>query len=238
MGFLVEKSFLLEEKKVRKLVAEAIGTFILVFIGTGGAVLSGESIGYLGIGLGFGLAVMVAAYTVGTISGAHLNPAVSLAMLMNKRMNLTEFSYYIIGQLIGAFAGSGALLFILKAGKYATDNLAQTTYGDISILGAFFVEAVLTFLLVFVILMVTSQSFGVTNAGLIIGLTLAALHVIGVPMTGMSVNPVRSFAPALLVGGEALTQVWLYIAAPLVGGALAAILAKSFLHSESEKQAL
>lgn len=217
---------------MKKLVAEAIGTFILVFIGTGGAVLSGESIGYLGIGLGFGLAVMIAAYTVGTVSGAHLNPAVSLAMLMNKRMNVTEFIYYIIGQLIGAFAGSAALLFILNAGQKATDNLAQTTFGDTSALGVFFVEAILTFLLVFVILMVTSKSFGVGNAGLIIGLTLAALHVIGVPMTGMSVNPVRSLAPAVFVGGEALSQVWVYIAAPLVGGALAALLAKGFLSSE------
>ncbi len=217
---------------MKKLVAEAIGTFILVFIGTGGAVLSGESIGYLGIGLGFGLAVMIAAYTVGTVSGAHLNPAVSLAMLMNKRMNVTEFIYYIIGQLIGAFAGSAALLFILNAGQKETDNLAQTTFGDTSALGVFFVEALLTFLLVFVILMVTSKSFGVGNAGLIIGLTLAALHVIGVPMTGMSVNPVRSLAPAVFVGGEALSQVWVYIAAPLVGGALAALLAKGFLSSE------
>ena len=217
---------------MKKLVAEAIGTFILVFIGTGGAVLSGESIGYLGIGLGFGLAVMIAAYTVGTVSGAHLNPAVSLAMLMNKRMNVTEFIYYIIGQLIGAFAGSAALLFILNTGQKATDNLAQTTFGDTSALGVFFVEALLTFLLVFVILMVTSKSFGVGNAGLIIGLTLAALHVIGVPMTGMSVNPVRSLAPAVFVGGEALSQVWVYIAAPLVGGALAALLAKGFLSSE------
>lgn len=217
---------------MKKLVAEAIGTFILVFIGTGGAVLSGESIGYLGIGLGFGLAVMIAAYTVGTVSGAHLNPAVSLAMLMNKRINVTEFIYYIIGQLIGAFAGSAALLFILNAGQKTTDNLAQTTFGDTSALGVFFVEAILTFLLVFVILMVTSKSFGVGNAGLIIGLTLAALHVIGVPMTGMSVNPVRSLAPAVFVGGEALSQVWVYIAAPLVGGALAALLAKGFLSSE------
>lgn len=187
---------------MKKLVAEAIGTFILVFIGTGGAVLSGESIGYLGIGLGFGLAVMIAAYTVGTVSGAHLNPAVSLAMLMNKRINVTEFIYYIIGQLIGAFAGSAALLFILNAGQKTTDNLAQTTFGDTSALGVFFVEAILTFLLVFVILMVTSKSFGVGNAGLIIGLTLAALHVIGVPMTGMSVNPVRSLAPAVFVGAK------------------------------------
>ena len=123
---------------MKKLVAEAIGTFILVFIGTGGAVLSGESIGYLGIGLGFGLAVMIAAYTVGTVSGAHLNPAVSLAMLMNKRINVTEFIYYIIGQLIGAFAGSAALLFILNAGQKTTDNLAQTTFGDTSALGVFF----------------------------------------------------------------------------------------------------
>lgn len=217
---------------LRKGLAEVIGTFFLVFIGTGTAVLSGEVVGTLGIGLGFGLAIMVAANTIGNISGAHLNPAVTLGFLVNKRMSAKEFGVYFVGQLIGALLGTSLLRLILSMTSLGTDNLAQTTYGDISTMGAFIVEMVLTFILVFVIMTVTSKDKGTTYNGLAIGLTLTMLHFIGVPLTGMSVNPVRSISPAIFVGGDAMSQLWLYILAPLVGGIIAAFVAKFLLNTE------
>ncbi|MGO3733421.1 MAG: MIP/aquaporin family protein [Vagococcus sp.] len=216
----------------KKGLAEVVGTFLLVFIGTGTAVLSGSIVGPLGIGLGFGLAIMIAANTVGSISGAHLNPAVTIGFLINKRMGVQEFIYYIVGQTVGALLGTIALHGILSATDLGTDNLAQTTYSEISTGGAFFVEMLLTFILVFVIMSVTSKVGETSYNGLAIGLTLTALHFIGVPLTGMSVNPVRSLAPALFVGGDAMSQLWLYILAPLVGGILAAIVAKFLLSTE------
>ncbi|AQP54675.1 aquaporin [Vagococcus penaei] len=212
--------------------AEFIGTFLLVFIGTGTAALSGAYVGTLGIGLGFGLAIMVAVNTVGPISGAHLNPAVTLSMLVNKRVSGQEFMVYVVGQFLGALFGTTVLYSILSMSTFGTDMLAQTVYTDISTLGAFLVELILTAILVFTIMSVTSKKTATSYNGLAIGLTLTMLHFIGVPMTGMSVNPVRSLAPALFVGGEALSQVWLYILAPLVGGVLAALLAKFFLKTE------
>lgn len=217
---------------MKKSIAEAIGTFILVFIGTGAAVLSGATVGTIGIGLAFGLAIWIAAFTVGSVSGAHLNPAVSLGMLVNKRINVTEFCYYIVGQIIGAILASGALKLVLSNANLPVDNLAQTTFGELSAMGAFFIEGLLTFLLVLVVMSVTSKKIGTPNGGMVIGLTLTALHFIGVPLTGMSVNPVRSLAPAMFVGGEALSQLWVYLLAPLVGGILAALVAKYFLETE------
>ena len=216
----------------KKGLAEVLGTFFLVFIGTGTAVLVGDTVGVFGIGLAFGLSIMVAANTVGNISGAHLNPAVSLAMFINKRMSLNEMLTYFAAQLIGAILGSSVLRMLLSMTDRGTDNLAQTTYSEISTAGAFIVEALLTFILVFVVLSVTSKKGETSYNGLAIGLTLTMLHFIGVPLTGMSVNPVRSIAPALFVGGDAMSQLWLYIAAPLVGGILAAVVAKALLNTE------
>ncbi|MGY3703791.1 aquaporin [Vagococcus martis] len=217
---------------VKKGLAEVIGTFFLVFIGTGTAVLSGNVVGTLGIGLGFGLAIMVAANTIGQISGAHLNPAVTLAFLVNKRMDVKEFVIYVVGQMIGAILGTGLLRLILGMTDLGVDNLAQTTYQDISTAGAFIIEMTLTAILVFVIMSVTSKKGETSYNGLAIGLTLTMLHFIGVPLTGMSVNPVRSMSPALFVGGDAMSQLWLYILAPLVGGLIAAVIAKTLLQTE------
>lgn len=217
---------------VKKGLAEVIGTFFLVFIGTGTAVLSGNVVGTLGIGLGFGLAIMVAANTIGQISGAHLNPAVTLAFLVNKRMDVKEFVVYVVGQMIGAILGTGLLRLILGMTDLGVDNLAQTTYQDISTAGAFIIEMTLTAILVFVIMSVTSKKGETSYNGLAIGLTLTMLHFIGVPLTGMSVNPVRSMSPALFVGGDAMSQLWLYILAPLVGGLIAAVIAKTLLQTE------
>lgn len=216
----------------KKGLAEVLGTFFLVFIGTGTAVLVGDTVGVLGIGLAFGLAIMVAANTVGTISGAHLNPAVSLAMFINKRMSLNEMLTYFGAQLIGAILGSSLLRMLLTMTDLGTDNLAQTTYSEISTAGAFIVEVLLTFILVFVILSVTSKKGQTSYNGLTIGLTLTMLHFIGVPLTGMSANPVRSISPAIFVGGDAMSQLWLYILAPLVGGVIAAFVAKYLLDTE------
>lgn len=217
---------------VKKGLAEVIGTFFLVFIGTGTAVLSGNVVGTLGIGLGFGLAIMVAANTIGQISGAHLNPAVTLAFLVNKRMDVKEFVVYVVGQMIGAILGTGLLRLILGMTDLGVENLAQTTYQDISTAGAFIIEMTLTAILVFVIMSVTSKKGETSYSGLAIGLTLTMLHFIGVPLTGMSVNPVRSMSPALFVGGDAMSQLWLYILAPLVGGLIAAVIAKTLLQTE------
>jgi len=217
---------------VKKGLAEVIGTFFLVFIGTATAVLSGNVVGTLGIGLGFGLAIMVAANTIGQISGAHLNPAVTLAFLMNKRLDVKEFFVYVVGQIIGALLGTGLLRLVLGMTDLGVKNLAQTTYQGISITGAFIIEMTLTAILVFVIISVTSKKGETSYNGLAIGLTLTMLHFIGVPLTGMSVNPVRSMAPALFVGGDAMSQLWLYILAPLVGGVIAAVVAKTLLQTE------
>ncbi|MGX6969947.1 MIP/aquaporin family protein [Vagococcus bubulae] len=217
---------------VKKGLAEVIGTFFLVFIGTGTAVLSGNVVGTLGIGLGFGLAIMVAANTIGQISGAHLNPAVTLAFLVNKRLDVQEFIVYVVGQIIGAILGTGLLRLILGMTDLGVDNLAQTTYQGISTTGAFIIEMTLTAILVFVIMSVTSKKGETSYNGLAIGLTLTMLHFIGVPLTGMSVNPVRSLSPAIFVGGDAMSQLWLYILAPLVGGLIAAVIAKTLLQTE------
>ena len=216
----------------KKGLAEVLGTFFLVFIGTGTAVLVGDTVGVLGIGLAFGLSIMVSANTVGTVSGAHLNPAVSLAMFINKRMSLQEMLTYFAAQLVGAILGSGLLRMLLSMTDLGTDNLAQTTYSDISTAGAFIVEALLTFILVFVVLSVTSKKGETSYNGLAIGLTLTMLHFIGVPLTGMSVNPVRSISPAIFVFLYAMSQLWLYILAPLVGGIIAAFVAKFLLNTE------
>lgn len=217
---------------VKKGLAEVIGTFFLVFIGTGTAVLSGNVVGTLGIGLGFGLAIMVAANTIGQISGAHLNPAVTLAFLVNKRLGVQDFIVYVVGQIIGAILGTELLRLILGMTDLGVDNLAQTTYQGISTTGAFIIEMTLTAILVFVIMSVTSKKGETSYNGLAIGLTLTMLHFIGVPLTGMSVNPVRSLSPAIFVGGDAMSQLWLYILAPLVGGLISAVIAKTLLQTE------
>lgn len=222
---------------MRKFLAELIGTFVLVFFGTGTVLFNGGTagIGALGIAMAFGLAVVAMAYSVGTISGAHLNPAVSIAMVLNKRITVVEFIVYIVGQVAGAFAGSGLVFYILSSANVAVSNLGQNSYNVIGLLPSFIVEVVLTFIFVLVILAVTGKKGNSPFAGLIIGLTLVVVHLVGIPLTGTSVNPARSLAPAVLVGGEALSQVWLFIVAPLVGGIIAAIVGRFGLKTEDEE---
>lgn len=216
----------------KKLLAEVIGTFIPVFFGVGSAVLMGGQIGMLGISLAFGLSIVAAAYGLGAISGAHLNPAVSLGMVAAGRMTLTDFLGYAVAQVAGATLGAVVILTI-ASGKadyaLAVNGLGQNGYGsgypgEYSIGAAFVFEAVATFLFVTVILGATQDGAPGAMAGLAIGLTLAGIHLVGINVTGVSVNPARSIGPALLVGGKALADLWLFIVAPLAGGVLAGVL--------------
>lgn len=227
--------------QLKKAIAELIGTFILVFIGTGTAVFGGgiDGIGIAGIALAFGLTIVAAAYTIGTVSGAHLNPAVSFGMWINKRISTMDFVYYVVAQILGALLASFAVRSLVVSAGMATDSLGQNGFDaasavNLSLSGALVTEIILTFIFVLVIMTVTSNTKGNASfAGLFIGLTLTMVHLIGIPLTGTSVNPARSLAPAIFVGGEALSQVWVFIVAPLVGAALAAIVAKTFLETEA-----
>ena len=219
---------------MKKGIAEFIGTFVLVLFGTGAAVLGGgiEGIGTLGIAMAFGLSIVAMAYSIGTISGCHVNPAVSIAMYVNKRLSISELAYYIVGQVLGAIVATGVLKIILSTSDMAVTNLGQNSFGALGAGGAFLVEAILTFIFILVIIVVTGKHGSPEFAGLVIGLTLVLIHLLGIPLTGTSVNPARSFSPAIFAGGEALSQLWVFIVAPIVGGILAAITSKLLLDSE------
>ena len=216
----------------KKLIAEMLGTLILVLFGCGAAVIAGPSIGFTGISLAFGLAIVAAAYGLGAISGAHLNPAVSLGMVAAGRMSFGDFIGYAVAQTIGAIVGAG-ILYIVASGKadytLVGNGLGQNGYGagylgEYSLQAALVFEAVMTFLFVTVILGATASGAPGAMAGLAIGLTLAAIHLVGINVTGVSVNPARSIGPAIFVGGKALADLWVFIVAPLAGGVLAGIL--------------
>lgn len=215
----------------KKLIAEVLGTMILVLFGCGSAVLMGAQIGMLGISLAFGLAIVAAAYGLGAISGAHLNPAVSLGMVTAGRMSFGDFIGYAIAQCVGALIGA-LILMIIASGKadytVAANGLGQNGFGagylgEYSMTAALVFEFVMTFIFVTVILGATAAGAPGAMAGLAIGLTLAAIHMVGINVTGVSVNPARSFGPAVLVGGKAISDLWVFIVAPLAGGALAGI---------------
>jgi aquaporin Z len=218
----------------KKLVAEAIGTFILVFFGVGSAVLMGAQIGMHGIAIAFGLSIVAAAYGLGAISGAHLNPAVSWGMVAAGRMSPAEAAGYTVAQVAGALLGA-AVILLIASGKAGFDvattpgGLGQNGWGtgylgEYSLTSALVFEVVATFLFVTVILGATARNAPGAMAGLAIGLTLAGIHLVGINVTGVSVNPARSIGPAVFVGGTALAQVWLFIVAPLAGGILAGLL--------------
>ncbi|WP_459499230.1 MIP family channel protein [Bacillus sp. C1] len=219
---------------LKKGIAEFIGTFVLVLFGTGTAVLGGgiEGIGTLGIAMAFGLSIVAMAYSIGTISGCHVNPAVSIAMFVNKRMSATELIYYLIAQILGGLLGTATLVTILKSSNLSLDNLGQNSFGSLGLSGSFLVEFVLTFVFILVIIAVTGKNGNAHLAGLVIGFTLVLVHLLGIPLTGTSVNPARSLAPALFAGGEAISQLWVFIIAPIVGGIVAAIVGKFLLNTE------
>jgi aquaporin Z len=221
----------------RKLIAEAVGTFLLVFLAVGAAVFgiaakvgadgNGPGNGVVGVALAFGLVLLGIAYAFGPISGAHVNPAVTLGMLLGRRMPASEAVGYWIAQFIGAIAAGGILkLFVSNFGVTDyTGGLGTNSYdnGSINAGGAFLLEVLLTAAFVLVILLVTERVAAPGFAGIAIGLTLTLVHLVGIPLDGTSVNPARSFGPALFAGGEAMSQVWLFIVAPLVGSVVAVI---------------
>ena len=223
---------------MKKYLCEFIGTAVLVLFGCGSAAIAGGSLGTLGIALAFGLSIVAMAYVIGNISGCHINPAVSLAMLINKKMSVKDFVCYVIAQVLGAIAGIGILYAVMVCSNLdvAVQGLGANGFDSLSgvglnMFGAIIVEVVLTFVFIYTILGVTSDDSKSSISGIVIGLTLAFVHIMGIPLTGTSVNPARSLAPALFVGGEALSQVWVFILAPLVGSALAAVVFK-FLNKE------
>lgn len=213
---------------IKKYVAELIGTFVLVLFACGTAAVVGCDVtgGYLLTALAFGLVIVAMAYSIGNISGCHINPAVSIAMWVSKKLSTKDFIGYVVAQFIGATLGA-VVLNLLAPG---TGLGANGLYNG-NVLLSLIVEVILTFVFVLAIMGVTSKSENSAVTGLVIGLSLTLVHILGISFTGTSVNPARSFGPALLVGGEALANVWVFIVAPLVGGVLAALVYK-FLASE------
>ena len=211
-------------QSIKKYLAEFIGTCVLVLFACGTAVVLGCSTAdpnasYFMTALAFGLVIVAMAYSIGNVSGCHINPAVSIAMLISKKMSLKDFIGYVIAQFAGAIAGSAILMAIV--GK--ENGLGQNGLFEGKIGVSFLIEVILTFVFVIAILGVTSKAENSRVAGIVIGLTLTLVHIFGIHFTGTSVNPARSFGPALFVGGEALSNVWVFLLAPLVGGALAAL---------------
>jgi len=223
-------------ENIKKYIAEFLGTGVLVLFGCGVAVTTSD---ILLTSIAFGLSIIVGAYAIANISGCHVNPAVSLAMLINGKLSLKDFCCYVIAQIAGAFAGSGLLYAILSSTNLGTANLGANGFeslsaSNITVSGAFLVEIILTFVFVYTILGVTAKIENARIAGVIIALALVFVHIIGINLTGTSVNPARSLAPAVLLGGEALNQVWVFILAPFVGSAAAACAFR--LLSEPEKK--
>ena len=218
---------------IKKYIAEFIGTFVLVLFACGTAAVVGCSAengtGYLLTALAFGLVIVAMAYSIGNVSGCHINPAVSIAMLVSGKLSIADFIGYIVAQFAGATAGAAVLMALV--GKESGLG-ANALYND-SIGLSILVEIILTFVFVIAILGVTSKIENSSVAGIVIGLTLTLVHILGISFTGTSVNPARSFGPAILLGGDALSCVWVFIVAPLVGGVLAALVYK-FLATEKK----
>jgi len=230
-------------ESIKKYMAEIIGTMVLVLFGCGSAAIAGSVLGTFGIAMAFGLSIVAMAYVIGNISGCHINPAVSIAMLIDKRLSLKDFLGYVVSQTIGAIIGIVLLVFIIQSadlGGFAATGLGQNGFGDASavglnLVGALAVEVILTFVFVFTILGVTDNEKTGAVAGIVIGLTLVFVHIMGIPLTGTSVNPARSLAPALILGGLALQQVWVFVIAPLIGGSLAAFVYRFFKSNVGKK---
>ena len=220
---------------MKRYISELIGTMVLVLFGCGSAAVAGSILGNFGIAMAFGLSIIAMAYVIGDISGCHVNPAVSIGMWIDGRLEAKDLVSYIVFQCIGAIIGIALLAAIINCapslGGYTATGLGQNGFGSASsvglnVVGAILVEIILTFVFVFTVLGVTKKAENGAVAGIVIGLTLAFVHILGIPLTGTSVNPARSLAPALFLGGQALQQVWVFILAPIVGAVIAGILFK------------
>jgi aquaporin Z len=225
---------------MKKYAAEFIGTFSLVLFGCGSAVISGiaatgpSGIGLLGISIAFGFTVVAMAYAIGGISGCHINPAVTIGVLTAGKITVKDAIGDIIAQCLGAILGA-AVLYLIASGRpgftmpawgLGANGWGEGYLGNYNILSAFVIEAVMTFLFIFVILGTTSKFGNSTMAGLSIGITLMLIHLVTIPVTGTSVNPARSLGPALLSGGKAIAQLWLFFVAPILGAVIAALIWK------------
>lgn len=227
---------------MKRYISELIGTMVLVLFGCGSAAIAGSMLDTLGIALAFGLSIVAMAYVIGDISGCHINPAVSIGMWVDGRLESKDLIIYIIFQCIGAVIGIALLAAIINSapslGGYTATGLGQNGFGSASavgldVIGAIIVEIILTFVFVFTVLGVTKKVENGAVAGIVIGLTLTFVHIMGIPLTGTSVNPARSLAPALFLGGQALQQVWVFILAPIVGAVIAGLIYKG-LNTEDD----
>lgn len=227
---------------MKKYISELIGTMVLVLFGCGSAAIAGTTLGTVGIALAFGLSIVAMAYVIGDISGCHINPAVSIGMWIDGRLETKDLVAYIIFQCIGAIVGIALLAVIINSapslGGYAATGLGQNGFDSASavglnVTGAIIVEIILTFVFVFTVLGVTKKTENAAIAGIVIGLTLAFVHIMGIPLTGTSVNPARSLAPALFLGGQALQQVWVFILAPIIGAVIAGLLYKGLISEDA-----
>jgi len=227
---------------MKRYISELIGTMVLVLFGCGSAAIAGTTLGTLGIALAFGLSIVAMAYVIGDISGCHINPAVSIGMWIDGRMETKDLILYIVFQCIGAIIGIAILAVIINSapslGGYMATGLGQNGFGSASsvglnVVGAIIVEIILTFVFVFTVLGVTKKAENGAVAGIVIGLTLAFVHILGIPLTGTSVNPARSLAPALFLGGQALQQVWVFILAPIIGAIIAGLLYKGLISEDA-----
>lgn len=226
----------------KRYAAELVGTFVLVFMGCGSATLAGKYIGFVGIAFAFGLSVLAMVYAIGAISGCHINPAISISMLASGKMKPKDTAIYVIVQCIGAVIAAAVLYAVavgnpqysLTANGLGQDGYGVASPGGFSMTSGFIAEVVLTFIFLLVIYGSTSERAPKGFAGISIGLSLVLIHLVGIPITGTSVNPARSLGPAVIVGGTALSQLWLFWVAPIIGGLLAAA-AWRFLNATPSK---
>lgn len=211
---------------LKKFAAELVGTAVLVVFGCGAAVLGGDNVGQLGIALAFGFAIVAMAYGIGPVSGCHVNPAVSLAAFVAGRMSARNMGLYWIAQFIGAVIGAAILGMIAKTGfaSLGQNGWGPGYLGEYGQTAALIFEIVFTAIFVVVILGVTGEKAHGPFAGVAIGITLAVIHIVGIQVTGVSVNPARSFGPAVLAGGQAIGQLWLFFVAPAIGAIIGALL--------------
>lgn len=221
---------------MKKYLSEMIGTMVLVLMGCGAAVFAGSApetlqtgVGTLGVALAFGLSVVAMAYTIGGVSGCHINPAITFGVWLSGRMSGKDAAMYMLFQVFGAIIGSALLYALASTGDTAGVTMTgANSFGEDEMFQAFLAEMIFTFIFVLVVLGATDPKKGAGNlAGLAIGLTLVLVHIVCIPITGTSVNPARSIGPALFEGGQALSQLWLFIVAPLVGAAISAIVWKA-----------
>jgi len=220
-----------EMPSMKKYIAELIGTMVLVLMGCGSAVIAGQNITFTGIAFAFGLAVLAMVYAIGSVSGCHINPAITISMLVAGKIRVKDAAMYIVFQCIGAIIGAG-ILFAIVSGNTSyilvINGLGANSFSNYSLVSVLIADIVLTFIFVLVVHGSTHERVPKGFAGISIGLTLVLIHLVAIPIDGTSVNPARSLGPAIFVQGAALSQLWVFWVAPIIGGILAAVVWKIF----------